>query len=267
MTFTPGTADSNIAALKSGHDELATIVRGLSDADLTGPSGCADWDISQVLSHLGSGAEINLATVQAALEGKPNPSQSFNTSVWDRWNAMTPRERADGFLVSNAKLLELYDSLDAETRSTLKISMNFLPDPIDVGVTAGLRLSEFAFHSWDVRIAYDKAATLAPEAVESLFGTIGYMLHWIAKPEALAGQTAVLRIDTTDPASTLTLRLGEEIKIEDGAATDTDGTLTIPAEALLRLLTGRLAPSHTPSSVTIDGPVDLDTVRRAFPGF
>jgi len=91
-------ADAVIDALRSGYDSLADRVSGFSDEDLAEPSGAAEWDISQVLSHLGSGAEISRAAVQAALDGEPNPGPDFNHAVWDRWNAMTGRERADGFL-------------------------------------------------------------------------------------------------------------------------------------------------------------------------
>ncbi|MFD0592596.1 maleylpyruvate isomerase N-terminal domain-containing protein [Catellatospora coxensis] len=69
-------ADAVIAALRSGHDTLAAHVRDLPAADLTGPSGASEWDVSQVLSHLGSGAEIHLATVEAALAGEPTPASS-----------------------------------------------------------------------------------------------------------------------------------------------------------------------------------------------
>lgn len=51
-------ADRTIAALRAHHDELAAVVAGLSDEQLTAPSGSADWKVADVLSHLGSGAEI-----------------------------------------------------------------------------------------------------------------------------------------------------------------------------------------------------------------
>jgi hypothetical protein len=48
---------------------------------------------------------------------------------------------------------------------------------------------------------------------------------------------------------------------------DADANVTIPAEALLRLIYGRLDPDHTPAgAITLDG-VDLDALRAVFPGF
>src|ERR1700686_391006 len=80
-------ADTIISALRTGHDSIAELVSKLSDEDLARQSGAAEWDISQVLSPLGSGAEIAQATVQAALDGNPNPGRDLNMTIWDRWNA------------------------------------------------------------------------------------------------------------------------------------------------------------------------------------
>jgi hypothetical protein len=40
----------------------------------------------------------------------------------------------------------------------------------------------------------------------------------------------------------------------------------MPASALVRLAYGRLDPEHTPPTVETDE-IDLDTLRRIFPGF
>ena len=98
-------ADRSIAALRTVHDELAGVVPRLTDEQLTGPSGASEWTVAQVLSHLGSGGEIALAGYRAALDGDPAPGQSFNESVWDRWNALTPQEQAAAFLKHDAVVL------------------------------------------------------------------------------------------------------------------------------------------------------------------
>src|SRR3954471_9173931 len=72
----------SIAALRSGHARLAAFVAGASTDDLTAPSMCTEWNVAQVLSHLGSGAEIALGTVTG--------TQVDNEEVWSRWNALAP---------------------------------------------------------------------------------------------------------------------------------------------------------------------------------
>ncbi len=260
-------ADAVIAALRSGHDELAAAVRGYGEKELTGPSGAADWDVSQVLSHLGSGAEIHLAALDLSLEGKPNAGSDFNQGVWARWNAMAPADRAEGFEAANDKLLERYESFDAQTRRELRIDMGFLPAPVDVATAAGFRLSEYAFHSWDVRVGADPAAALAPEAVPLLNTITPGMLGWMAKTDRLGDRSAVLRIETTGPDAVYGLRLSpEKVELTDPPA-EPDGVLRLPAEAWLRLLVGRLSPEHTPSSVETSGAADLDLLRDVFRGF
>lgn len=260
-------ADTVIAALRTGHDELAGLVSGFGDDDLARPSGAADWDLSQVLSHLGSGAEIARAALQAALDGEPNPGIDFNQSVWDRWNAMTPRERADGFVQANQRLLALYDSLDATTREKLRIDLGFLPEPVDVAAAARLRLSEFALHSWDVRVAFDEHATLPPDAAAALLHGKPDLLGWLGKADALDGQRLVVQVTTTRPDSVFALRLEEPISVDFDVPERPDGTLTLPAEAWLRLVAGRLEPRHTPADVAGTGAADLDLLRRVFPGY
>jgi uncharacterized protein (TIGR03083 family) len=260
-------ADTVIATLRTGHDSLAAFASGLSDDDLAGPSGAAEWDISGVLSHLGSGAEIGLAVLEAALTGQPNPGGDFNQSVWDRWNAMTRRERADGFLRANETLTARYESLDPRTREDLRIDFGFLPAPVDVVTAARMRLNELALHSWDVRVGFDEHATVAPEATAVLLNAAPETLAWTSRPEVLNGDKAVLRVTTTEPASVFALHLATPVSVELTAPESPDGEITLPAESWLRLVAGRLAPRHTPAGVTTSGGADLDKLRQLFPGY
>jgi hypothetical protein len=40
-----------------------------------------------------------------------------------------------------------------------------------------------------------------------------------------------------------------------------------PADAVARLISGRLTPRWTPGGVSVSGNVDLDDLRRVFPGY
>ena len=128
------TADATISALRSTHDELVAVVRGLTDEQLRDPSGASEWPVAQVLSHLGSGAEIGLATLAAATGEREPLGDGFNQSVWDRWNAMSPREQADGFVDSDGALVAAYEALTPEQRSDLQVKLGFLPMPLPVAL-------------------------------------------------------------------------------------------------------------------------------------
>ena len=86
--------DRSIAVLRTQHAQLEAVVAGLSPEQLRGESGASEWSIAQVLSHLGSGAEITLGTITAA--------DQDNQSIWDRWNAASPQEQASWFVEREA---------------------------------------------------------------------------------------------------------------------------------------------------------------------
>jgi uncharacterized protein (TIGR03083 family) len=260
-------ADPIISAIESTHETLAARVATLTDADLARPSACTDWDISQVLSHLGSGAEIAEASLAAALDATPTPGADFNQSTWDRWNAMTRRDRADGYLAANQSLINLYNSIDPATREDIRIDLGYLPEPVDLTVAAGLRLREVALHSWDVHVTFDENATLAADATAAMLHAKPDLIAWIAKPGALAGKHYTINVSTTAPVSDFTLRLRDTVSVDFDVATQPDGTLSLPAEAWLRLLSGRLTPSHTPATVNVEGAADLGLLRQVFPGY
>src|SRR5258708_5443081 len=211
-------ADAIIAALRSGNDGLAGLVSGYSDEQLAEPTGADEWDVSQVLSHLGSGAEIAQNTLQAALERKPNPGMEFNKSVWARYDGASPRERLKWFLAANEATTQSFESLSEETRESLTIDMGFLPAPVDVATAASFRLNELALHDWDVRVGINPAATIAPEATPHLLPRMELLAGFLGKPDALAGKTAIISVTTTDPATELALHLGEQVSVSTGTA-------------------------------------------------
>ena len=261
------TAELMIAALRSGHDELAALAAGLTDDDLALTSGGAsEWDVAQVLSHLGSGAEITQAVLQSAIDGAEAPGNDVNHSVWDRWNAMSRREQADGFVAASEELTRLYESLDADTRGGLRIVLSYLPAPIDVATHARMRLNELTHHSWDLRVTFDEQTSLHPDAVPLLLHDTS-LLGWIAKSEPLGGNRSTLRVETQEPAEVFTLVLDEKVAVDFVTPPEPDGMLALPAEAWLRLVSGRLSPEHTPADVRTDGAADLDLLRRVFPGY
>ncbi|MEU5565179.1 maleylpyruvate isomerase N-terminal domain-containing protein [Micromonospora musae] len=259
-------ADQTISALRGGHDALVAFVGKLGPEDLVRPSGASDWQVSQVLSHLGSGAEINLAALRAATSGGATPGGDFNKSVWARWDAMSPAEQAAGFVEANQRLVEEYEALDPTARAQLRIDLGFLPEPVDVATAARMRLSEFALHRWDVEVGFDPSATVSGDAVPLLLDNVGTMLAWTSRPDVLGGRQAHLTVRLEEPSRLFGLRLGERVELTD-VPQQPDGELLAPAEAWLRLTVGRLGAPYTPEAVRLTGPVSLDELRGVFPGF
>ena len=260
------TADQPINALRTGHTALTALVQELPPGALTGPSGASEWTIAQVLSHLGSGAEISLAGLQASVAGADAPGGDFNHGVWDRWNAMSPEDQASGFVTSNNALVSAYEALDEQTRQELKVKL-FLPEPVDVATAASFRLSEFTLHAWDVAVAGDPQAALAQDAVAQLLAIAPYLFGWLGKPkDVLAGASAHVAVHTSSPTEDFGVSITDKVALTDAPATP-DATLVIPAESWLRLVAGRLSAEHTPAGVSATGAVTLDQLRQIFPGY
>src|ERR1700722_14345970 len=153
--------DTPVSALRASVDRLHGLASGLDDDQLASPSYCDDWTIAQVLSHLGSGAVIARRGLQDVMAGTATPDD-FNQSVWDEWNAKTPRAQADEALVADAALVEAYEAVPEVERGSLTFSL----EPLSLGFDemAGMRLNEHAFHSWDIAVALDDDAVVPEDA-------------------------------------------------------------------------------------------------------
>jgi uncharacterized protein (TIGR03083 family) len=256
-------ADATIAELRAIYDRLAARVPGLSADELTAQSGAQDWTLADVLSHLGSGAEIGRYPIVAAVDrAEDAPS---NQDVWDRWNALPPAEQASGSVAANERLLSELEGLTPEQRASAQIDLGFLPQPVPLATSLGMRLNETALHAWDVEVGLDPSAELSDESARLLLdhfaSTMTFLLGFVGKAEgapparvAVAGTHSIV----LDPEEGVRLEAGT-----DGATATFEGT---PAAAV-RLLSGRLTPEHTPEGVTVTGNVTLDDLRRVFPGY
>ena len=234
--------------------------------DLQKPSGSAAWDVSAVLAHLGSGAEIGVPRLDAALAGTDPPGNERNQPIWDRWNALTPEKTVSEFRAWDERFIAAYEALDEATVASLEIQFWFMPRPVDVATAIGFRLSEHALHSWDVRVAFRPDATVPDYASELLIDRVPPMAGFVGQPGRWRADPLTLAVVTTEPARRFWLEVGDEVRLGTEAR-PTGGTLELPAEALLRLIASRLASQRTPPGVTIDEPATLDDVRAVFPGY
>jgi uncharacterized protein (TIGR03083 family) len=253
-----------IAALRHSHDLLRATVEPLDAGQLEQRSYDSEWSIAQVLSHLGSQAEIFGLFLDAGLNGQELPGPDAFPPIWDRWNAKSPAEQAADALSADQVTLERFENMDAEQ---LAASMNVFGMDLDTVRLAGMRLGEHAVHTWDVRVALDPAAAVAPDAVSLLLDGLGQLAGRSAKPD---GQQRKIRVTTTAPERTFVLETtsdGVTLTPADDQSTPELGLseLTLPAEAFLRLVYGRLDAGPDPDAENAG--VELDELRPLFPGF
>jgi uncharacterized protein (TIGR03083 family) len=248
-----------IAVLHRAHEDLISFSETLSDDQLRARSGSSEWNVAAVLSHLGSAAEIGLNTVktgQADMDAAP--------AIWARWNSMTPNEQAAGFAAASRRLSEALEALSDEQLVDYRIDMGFLPAPVSVHFYTSMRLGEVGLHGWDVHVPFDGNATVRAEVVPYVLDQLPMFAGFFGKP---IDRTVELSVKLTAPDREYRLSLREDGVTLAQEASGSDNKLTLPGESFLRLTSGRLAPEHTPSEVTIEGSITIDDLRRAFPGY
>lgn len=250
--------DAHLHALVASTARLARLVAPLTDAELAAPSYASEWSIADVLSHLGSGAVILRRRLDDALAGKDMPDD-FAPSVWDEWNAKSPRAKADDALAADADAVVRLESLTADERSTLVVAVG--PLQLDATAFVALRLNEHVLHTWDVAVALDPSATLPSDPAALCVDNLGLIARYTAKPD---GTQRTITVRTTDPARSFAITLDPDSVSFGPAAEPDDGDVVLPAEAFVRLVYGRLDTGHTPAGVT--GEATLDELRRVFPG-
>jgi uncharacterized protein (TIGR03083 family) len=254
-----------IATLRQSHDRLAGLVQPMTPEQVGDQSYCRDWSQAQVLSHLGSGAEIALLMLPGALgEAEPVGREAF-PAVWDKWNAKTPVEQAADALAADDKQIATLESLTDEQFAAVDMDF-FGVMRLDAVGMVRMRLGEHVLHTWDVAVMHDGDATVQANAVELLIDNVPqFLAPRLGKP---LPEPFAARITTTGPARDYLLTSGDSVTVADwpGESAGDVPQVSMPAEALLRLAYGRLDAAHTPSSVSADQDT-LDKLRAIFPGF
>jgi uncharacterized protein (TIGR03083 family) len=255
-----------IRALRRSQDSLDVLIATLPTERLTTQSYCTNWKISDVLSHLGSGCEIALSMLDAALEGGEPPGRDDFPAIWDRWNAKSPRDVAADAVSTNERHVAALEALEDNELDRLHVSV-FGMD-LDAAGLVSIRLGEHAVHTWDIAVALDPTARVVGAAVDLLVDQVGRLVSRTAKPDAAGFGRARVRIHTQGPERDLLLDVAETAGIspwsdDSGPA---DAVIDLPAEALVRLVYGRLDAAHTPPLTITSEHVRLDDLRRLLPG-
>jgi uncharacterized protein (TIGR03083 family) len=246
-----------LSAIKHSQERMTALVSGLSPEQAAHRSYADDWTIADVASHLGSQAEIFDRFLTAGLDGTDMPDQDAFVAIWDRWNGLPPQSQLADSVAANEKLLARLEGLTPAQRDSF--SLDAFGGTYDIAGLASLRLGEHVLHTWDMVVALDPAALLAPDAVALLIDTLPNMAAAAGTPLPSGGTVAVA---VTDPDRSFSLTLDPAVTLTPAAG---DPDVTLPAEAFIRLVAGRLDPDHTPLGV--DAGDQLDRLREAFPGF
>lgn len=262
MGRVPKATDSTAAiiALRHSHDRLTDLLQSLDAEGIRNESYDEGWPIAQVASHLGSQAEIFDLMLDAGLSGGEPPTMPAFQQIWARWDASTPEEQVADSIEANEKFIARIEGLPADERE--RFAANLFGMDSDLNRLVVMKLGEHAIHTWDVAAALDSTATVAGDAVDLLLAGVPALAARGATP---AAEPKTVGVTVTEPDHRYLIVTGPAVSVteaEDGD--DLDAALTLPAEAFLRLVYGRLDPAHTPAGVA-EGP-ELEALRTVFRG-
>lgn len=249
---------AHLEPLRASVARLRDVVESLDDAQLEQQAYPTEWRIADVLAHVGSGAVIMSRRVEDGLAGRSMPEE-FAPSVWEEWNAKSPREKADAAVAADRELVARLEAVGEQERSAFSTSFG----PLTVGFDdlIAFRLNEHGMHTWDVEVTLDSTAGLHPEQIALIIDNLGLIARYTAKP---TGSLRTVAVRTTEPARDFVVALTADSVTFSAEPADGQQQLVLPAEAFARLVYGRLDPDHTPP---FDGDADiLDELRKVFPG-
>jgi uncharacterized protein (TIGR03083 family) len=245
-----------LTVLEGSVERLRDLVTPLGPDQLREQAYPTEWTVADVLSHLGSGAEISTLWIDQALGGaEVNPQP-----IWDEWNAKDPEAQAAGLMDADRALVERLKSLTDEERSRFAFSMG--PMNLDFTGFIRTRTNEHALHSWDIAVHFDPEAELAPDAVPVVLEVVPMIAGFSGRPTESPME---LQVRTSAPDRQFALSSSADgvtvVPVDELGEAD----LVLPTAAFIRLIYGRLDRAHTPA---IEDPTQqLDVLRGVFPGF
>ncbi len=229
-------------------------LRALSRSEWSGPSGCGDWSINQLVLHRLRSSEYFAETARKAIVGTAvTDGDHAPESPHSDETASQNDDTLERLLHSAAALVSSIRAADeGHLRSRVIVSFGSFP----TWVITTLELTEAVLHDWDVRSVQDSSSVVRREWADAC---VRSMLDWIpAMARGDAGRTATGRyvFSLTDGIGPITLDLvGGTGAARWGAEPDADLTLVLTSDQYLRFLYGRLdlpLAVHT-GAITIKG--------------
>ncbi|GAA1958429.1 TIGR03086 family metal-binding protein [Catenulispora subtropica] len=137
--------------LDASHRALRTVIGALTEDDLTRPTPCTDWTVTQVLRHA-AGDQLAFA---AFLDGGPGPDANpFTPSA-------TPPQDPKAFLEES--LNRSATAWTAVAPDTEEVAVPVPPNKLSARVGAGACALDAAVHAWDIAMAVGRPSPLTPD--------------------------------------------------------------------------------------------------------
>ncbi|HEX3247078.1 MAG TPA: maleylpyruvate isomerase family mycothiol-dependent enzyme [Chloroflexota bacterium] len=218
--------------------EICSTIEGLSESDWQRLTNCPGWVVRDIVAHLARSGRTFAAMVDTGMRGE----STFAMSQEDR--ERIERELAE---LSMAQLLDRLRSAHDELRSRLaELSGHALLTlcPHSRGLQpawwfADQRLSELAFHGWDLYFSLGREREIAPSVGQHLLPTLleRNVPTWHKTDETDSPRFGIRAVDVAD--GTWQVVPSAPGAIVDRGCTDGDVTIQGPSAPLIRWLYGR----------------------------
>ena len=220
-----------LSLLETSHEQLLSLMRR-DDAPAPKASAFpAEWAVSDVISHLGSGAEIFALILRRLVQDEPAPVQEDFVSIWSRWDAKAPEDQVQDGLQSDAYFVDVAVSASSEITDVPAFG-SIMP----ISEFLAMRLQEHIVHTWDIETAVNPSATFRSDYLPFLLDQLPSVAPRSARPVTLP---LTVDIRVLDPDAWFRLDLGAEASLAPlDSAPQAD--LTMSAEPFVRMIFGRL---------------------------
>lgn len=238
----------NIDIVRALSNETAAFLDTLPDDVWRDPdrfvSGCENWKVGDVITHLIDQANHTTLSIERALRNTIAPPLGHRLLTPDEADEQLFELRAafdeDMFPEFNASCLRL---------NRLVVGLESEHHDLDAwhasGVRSVARLIEYralelAVHGWDLKYAFDRNASLSPSVVPFLMAWLASWLRAAFRGADDLESPARLRFDLdTAESFDLTMEDGRFI-LEPSTPEDANVTLAVSASDYILLLMGRL---------------------------
>ena len=247
-------------------DRLTRYLQGLDAGGWTEQSYCTDWQVYQVVSHIGSGSRIGGLRVRAWTSDGPPVTREVMQGVWALFDALGPTEMLGAYLEASREYLEVEgETPDAAGEQEVDGFAGKRP-------LAAYQLSrtwELACHSWDIYVGRDRSAKLDPDAVGLLAAGMQLINLPLDKERgaALPASGRPIGFRLLGSGAEYTLDPGaERPRVAAGGVAEAPLVIEGPDEEVVRFLSGRgyVPGARSELRVAQGTASDLAALRRAF---
>jgi uncharacterized protein (TIGR03083 family) len=241
-----------IALIGSEASRIQHFMADLSAPEWSQPSVCDGWTVGDVFAHITQGALTWRDTIRRAQAGDAGPPPGQRLLQPGERGSDTTAQRAIDYhqeLGAEQLLSAFADGYEGLRQVLLELQPEDWDKPcfhrrgiLPTRDYVGIRLQELTIHGWDIRSAFDAAATLSEPPLPILIPRAQRWLTNTFRPTSNLTAPIRYRFDVSGPAPVQqdVLVTQDDFRIETVSATPADVTFRCSAGTYLLFVYGRL---------------------------